>query len=587
MHWPFIEKWWHLFCWFEWSSIFNDRCILLTFFIQANCSMIDDLWYKNAIIYSLDIETFMDSNGDGCGDFEGLCARLDYLNALGVDTLWLAPFQVSPNKDNGYDVKDYYGVDPRYGSGGDFVSFMHKAKHLGMKVIIDLVVNHTSNEHPWFKNACTGEDAKYRQWYVWSDKRPPDWDKGMVFPGVQKETWTLDRKSKCYYFHRFYDFQPDLNMDNQEVRKEVQKIMGYWLQLGVDGFRVDAVPFIIETTEPGQEQHKMHFEYLKDMRRFLQWRSGDAVLLGEANVLPKDSWDYFGREGQGIHMMFNFFVNQHVFYTLATGDTRPLVKALEQTRNEFETGQWAQFLRNHDELDLGRLKEEQRQEVFNRFGPEKNMQLYNRGIRRRLAPMLGNRHQIELAYSLLFSLPGTPVIRYGDELGMGEDLSLDERNAVRTPMQWSAEENAGFSSANKLVRPVISEGLYSYDEVNVENQFRDPDSLLNWMTSLIRLRKECTEIGLGSWEIIDSGYKEVLIMCYTFNNNSLIIFHNFDERPREIILNKKQVQEEKLVDLMKNMQSLADEHGKHRIVLEAYGYRWFQAGDLSKSFLHR
>jgi maltose alpha-D-glucosyltransferase/alpha-amylase len=254
--------------------------------------MIEDLWYKNAVIYSLDLDTFMDANGDGTGDFEGLCGRLDYLNALGVDTLWLAPFQVSPNKDNGYDIEDYYGVSQRCGSSGDFVAFIHKAKHLGMKVIIDLVVNHTSNQNPWFKNACGGKNAKYRDWYVWSNKRPPDWDKGMVFPGVQKETWTLDKKSKSYYFHRFYDFQPDLNMDNPEVRKEVQKIMGYWLQMGVDGFRVDAVPFIIETTTPGKKEHKLHFEYLKEMRRFLQWRSGDAILLGEANVLPKDSWDY-------------------------------------------------------------------------------------------------------------------------------------------------------------------------------------------------------------------------------------------------------------------------------------------------------
>jgi maltose alpha-D-glucosyltransferase/alpha-amylase len=549
--------------------------------------MIEDLWYKNAVIYSLDLETFMDANGDGTGDFEGLCARLDYLNALGVDTLWLAPFQPTPNKDNGYDISDYYGVDQRHGSGGDFVSFIHRAKQLGIRVIIDLVVNHSSDEHPWFQDSRSNKEAKFRNWYVWSDKRPRYWNKGMVFPGVQKSTWTLDRKTKCYYFHRFYDFQPDLNTDNPEVRKEIQKIMGYWLQLGVDGFRVDAVPFILESPSPDKENSKLHFEYLKEMRRFLQWRSGDAILLGEANVLPKDSWDYFGKEGDGIHMMFNFFVNQHVFYALATADTGPLIEALEQTRNTFETSQWAQFLRNHDELDLGRLTDEQRQAVFDRFGPEKNMQLYERGIRRRLAPMLGNRHQIELAYSLMFSLPGTPVIRYGDEIGMGDNLDLKERDAVRTPMQWSAEEHAGFSGAERLVHPVISDGLYAYTQVNVENQRRDPDSLLNWMTSLIRLRKECTEIGLGTWKILPSGYKQVLVMCYTYSRNSILVFHNFDERPHEVILSKKQVGEEKLVDLMKNTQSLADENGKHTIVLEAYGYRWFQAGDLSKAFIHR
>jgi maltose alpha-D-glucosyltransferase/alpha-amylase len=548
--------------------------------------MLGELWYKNAVIYSLDLETFMDANGDGVGDFEGLSARLDYLNALGVDTIWLAPFQPSPNRDNGYDVSDYYGVDPSYGSNGEFVAFIHKAKQMGMKVIIDLVVNHTSDQHPWFKNACSSKDAKLRDWYVWSDKRPKDWNKGMVFPGVQKATWTLDKKSKCYYFHRFYDFQPDLNMDNPEVRKEIQRIMGYWLQLGINGFRVDAVPFIIETTKPGKEQHKMHFEYLQEMRRFLQWRSGDAILLGEANVVPKESWDYFGGNSEGIHMMFDFFVNQHVFYTLATADTEPLIKALEQTRNKFETSQWAQFLRNHDELDLGRLTEKQRQKVFERFGPSKNMQLYNRGIRRRLAPMLGNRNQLELAYSLLFSLPGTPVIRYGDEIGMGDELKLKERDAVRTPMQWSSEENAGFSSADRLVRPVISHGLYDYKFVNVENQRRDPDSLLNWMTSLIRLRKECTEIGFGEWSIIPSGCREVLVMRYTFNKNSLVIFHNFDEKSHEVILTGKQVGGAKLVDLMKNTKSIVEGNGHHKIVLEAFGYRWFQVGDLSQAFIN-
>lgn len=547
--------------------------------------MIEDLWYKNAVIYSLDLETFMDANGDGTGDFEGLCARLDYLNALGIDTIWLAPFQPTPNRDNGYDIADFYGVDPRHGSSGDFVSFMHRARQLGMKVIIDLVVNHTSDEHPWFQDSRSAREARLRNWYVWEDKRPSNWNKGMVFPGVQKSTWTLDKTTKSYYFHRFYDFQPDLNTDNPEVRKEIQKIMGYWLQLGVNGFRVDAVPFILESPFAGTKKPKMHFEYLNEMRRFLQWRSGDAILLGEANVLPKDTWNYFGETGDGIHMMFNFFVNQHLFYALATGDSEPLIDSLEKTRNTQETSQWALFLRNHDELDLGRLTDEQRQQVFNRFGPDKEMQLYDRGIRRRLAPMLGNRQQIELAYSLMFSLPGTPVIRYGDEIGMGDNLTLKERDAVRTPMQWSAEENAGFSSAKRLVQPVIKDGTYAYTHVNVEDQRRDPHSLLNWMTALIRLRKECTEIGLGTWRIIPSGFRQVLVMCYTLNRNSLIIFHNFDEKPHEVVLTVKQAGDKKLVDLMKNVESIAGEDGRHTIVLEAYGYRWFQAGDLSQAFM--
>jgi maltose alpha-D-glucosyltransferase/alpha-amylase len=548
--------------------------------------MIEDLWYKNAVIYSLDLETFMDLNGDGVGDFDGLSRRLDYLHAMGVDTVWLAPFQPSPNRDNGYDIKDYYGVDMRHGSSGDFVEFMHQAKKRGIKVIIDLVVNHTSDEHPWFQDARSNKDAKYRDWYVWSEKKPSDWNEGMVFPGVQEATWTYDKKARSYYFHRFFNFQPDLNLDNAEVRAEIRRIMGYWLELGVAGFRVDAVPFILETPAPGKTEPIMRFEYLREMRRFLQWRRGDAILLGEANVLPEENQKYFGKDGDGIHLMFNFFVNQHVFYTLATADVKPLISALEATRELFPLAQWAQFLRNHDELDLGRLTEDQRQKVFARFGPEKNMQLYDRGIRRRLSPMLGNRPQTELAYSLMFSLPGTPVIRYGDEIGMGDNLNLKERNAGRTPMQWSDDPQAGFSEGEEPVHPLIDEGPYAYKHVNVEAQRRAPDSLLNWMTALIRLRKECPEIGWGEWQILDAGRPQVLCMCYNWKGSTLVVLHNFDERAHEVVLELKHKKGDKLVDLMVNYKSIADEKGIHRITLDAYGYRWFRASDISH-LLHR
>ncbi|MCF2488936.1 alpha-amylase family protein [Dyadobacter sp. CY347] len=540
--------------------------------------MLEDLWYKNAVIYSLDLETFMDANSDGTGDFEGLCNRLDYLHALGLDTIWLAPFQPTPNRDNGYDISDFYGVDPRHGSSGDFVSFIHKARKLGIKVIIDLVVNHTSDEHRWFKEARSSKDNPKKDWYVWSAKRPADWNKGMVFPGVQKATWTKDKESKEYYFHRFYEFQPDLNTDNPEVRDEINKIMGYWLELGIAGFRVDAVPFILESsTSKKTGEPELHFEYLKEMRKFLQWRKGDAVLLGEANVLPNESKKYFGEDGDGIHLMFNFFVNQYTFYALATADTRPLIKALEATRDIPGTSQWAHFLRNHDELDLGRLTEEERQTVFERFGPEKHMQLYERGIRRRLSPMLGSRQQTELAYSLMFSLPGTPVIRYGDEIGMGDNLELEERDAVRTPMQWTGEKQGGFSKAETLIHPVVDEGYYAYDHVNVEDQRREPGSLLNWMTSLIRMRKECPEIGYGNWEIMDTGQHQILGMRYTWKNRILLIWHNFEEKSLELVVPEKTAGARRIADLMSNIESVTDEKGRHTITLEAYGYRWFRA----------
>jgi maltose alpha-D-glucosyltransferase/alpha-amylase len=541
--------------------------------------MTEDLWYKNAIIYSLDLETFMDMNGDGNGDFEGLCDRLDYLHTLGINTIWLAPFQSTPNKDNGYDIKDYYSVDARHGTNGSFVDFMHQAERRGIRVIIDLVVNHTSDQHPWFQSARKDKNSPYRDWYVWSEKKPETWNEGMVFPGVQKSTWTYDKEAGAWYHHRFYQHQPDLNTDNPDVRKEIERIMGYWLQLGVAGFRVDAVPFMIETinTEKGKKP-KMHFDYLQDIRRFLQWRSRDAILLGEANVLPKESIKYFGDEGEGIHMMFNFLVNQHLFYALATADTAPLIKALEDTRQEFPTSQWAQFLRNHDELDLGRLTNEQRQTVFARFGPEEHMQLYGRGLRRRLNPMLGNRQQIELAYSVMFSLPGTPVIRYGDEIGMGDDLSLNERDAVRTPMHWSGNRQAGFSKAKKLVHPVIESGPFSYKHVNVSDQRRTDGSLLIWMMKMIQLRKECPEIGTGDWQILQTDHSEVLTMLYTRNDKALIVVHNFDDKPHEVTLTLKDLNDPQLTDLLDHHESFPKEGKKHRVTLEAYGYRWLRVG---------
>jgi maltose alpha-D-glucosyltransferase/alpha-amylase len=548
--------------------------------------MIEDLWYKNDVIYSLDLETFMDGNSDGVGDFAGLISRLDYLDALGVGVIWLAPFQPSPNRDNGYDIIDYFGVDPRHGSSGEFVEFMHHAKKRGMRVILDLVVNHSSDEHQWFKAARRDKASPYRDWYIWSKSRPADWNKGMVFPGVQKAVWTRDPISREYYHHRFYEFQPDLNIDNPAVREEIRRIMGYWLQLGVDGFRVDAVPFILERSPLLRAGPKLRFEYLKEMRKYLQWRTADAVLLGEANVMPAQNVHYFGDDGNGIHMMFNFFVNQHLFYALASADTRPLQTALEQTKDIPQTAQWANFLRNHDELDIDRLKPAQRDAVFARFGPSKNMQLYGRGIRRRLASMLGDRRHIELANSLMFSLPGTPVIRYGDEIGMGENLALKERDAVRTPMQWSNERHAGFSTARRLTHPVIRDGVFGYRQVNVEDQRRDPGSLLNWMTRLIRARKECREIGWGDWELVSTGSPQVLGMCYAWRGRRVLVLHNFSPQPREILIRLSGSDSAVLADVIGMDDSRVGADGQHRILLPEYGYRWFRVGGLNYALQH-
>src|ERR687884_549133 len=497
--------------------------------------MINDLWYKNAVIYCLSVGSYMDANGDGIGDFQGLMRRLDYLHGLGVTAIWLMPFQASPCRDDGYDVADYYSVDPRYGTLGDFVEFTHGAKQRGIRVLIDLVVNHTSDEHPWFKAARKDPNSPYRDWYVWSKKKPPNANEGMVFPGVQKTTWTWDETAKAYYFHRFYDFQPDLNTANPAVQAEILKIMGFWIQLGVSGFRMDAVPFIIGTKGAGVTKPAEQYDMLRSFREFLQWRQGDAIVLAEANVLPETDMEYFGDDGDRMHMMFNFQVNQHLFYALASADTRPLVKAMKATKPRPATAQWGLFLRNHDELDLGRLSDEQRQVVFDAFGPDPGMQLYERGIRRRLAPMLeGDRRRLELAYSLMFTLPGTPVIRYGDELGMGDDLSLPERNCARTPMQWSTEPHGGFTKSDKPMLPVIDKGPYAYEHVNAAIQRRDTNSMLNWTERIIRMRKEVPEVGWGDFAVIPTRNPAILIMRYDWRNNSVLFLHNLRAEPCEV-----------------------------------------------------
>ena len=545
--------------------------------------MINDLWYKNSVVYCLSVESYMDSDGDGVGDFAGLMRRLDYIHGLGVTAVWLMPFQASPGRDDGYDVSNYYEVDPRYGTLGDFVEFTHAAKQRGIRVLIDLVVNHTSDQHRWFQEARRDPKSRYRDWYVWSKKKPPDANKGMVFPGVQKSTWSYDSVAKAWYFHRFYDFQPDLNTSNPHVQAEILKIMGFWIQLGVSGFRMDAVPFVISTKGAGVRRPVQQYDMLRQMREFLQWRQGDSIVLAEANVLPETDMQYFGRDGDRMHMMFNFQANQNLFYALAAADVRPLQKALKATKPRPATAQWGLFLRNHDELDLGRLTKPQQQAVFDAFGPEKRMQLYDRGIRRRLAPMLaGDRRRIELAYSLMFTLPGTPVLRYGDEIGMGDDLSLPERNCARTPMQWSTEPHAGFTKSDQPVLPLVSGGPFGFEHVNAAQQRRDPNSLLNWTERIIRMRKEVPEIGWGDFSFVATRDPAVLAMRYHWRNNSVLFVHNLAATPREVKFRVEADGEEgkRLINLLTEDHSVANENGQHCLMLDAYAYRWFRVGGL-------
>jgi len=544
--------------------------------------VINDLWYKNAIVYSLSVGSYLDANGDGVGDFAGLMLRLDYLQGLGVTTIWLTPFQPSPQRDDGYDVADYYSVDSRYGTLGDFVEFAQGCSQRGIRLIIDLVVNHTSNEHPWFKAARSDPHSPFRDWYVWADHEPADAQSGIVFPGVQQSTWTFDETAGAWYFHRFYDFQPDLNTANPRVQEEILKIMGFWIALGASGFRMDAVPFVIAVKGAGVTQPVEQYDMLRTFREFLQWRRGEAIILAEANVLPDSDLEYFGAAGERLQMMFNFEVNQTLFYALATADAGPLLDALAATKPRPASAQWGLFLRNHDELDLGRLTEQQRQAVFAAFGPEPSMQLYGRGIRRRLAPMLNDdRRFMELAYSLVLTLPGTPVLLYGDEIGMGDDLTLPERNCARTPMQWSAEPHGGFTKSDTPVLPVISNGPYGFEHVNAAAQRRDPNSLLNWLERMIRMRKEVPEIGWGDFSVLPTGETGVLALKYVWRNNSVVFVHNLDAAPRETrFTTGVKGDAGQLVNLLSNDHSRADSDGRHTIALEPYGYRWFRLGGL-------
>jgi len=541
-----------------------------------------DRWYEKAVIYCLDIDTFADSDGDGVGDIRGLIGRLDYLARLGITCIWLNPIHPSPDRDDGYDVADFYNVDPRFGTLGDFAEMLHQAESLGIRVIIDLVVNHTSDQHPWFQSARSSPDSPYREWYVWSETAPPDRHQGMVFPGEQNETWSYDRTAKQWYYHRFYKFQPDLNIKNPQVREEIKKICAFWLQLGVSGFRMDAVPFIIEETEPGNANPPKDLNYLTELRQHIQWRKGDAVLLAEANVEPDELKHFFGDTGGSsnrIHMLFDFMLNGRLMLALARRDPESIIDALRDTPALPVGGQWATFLRNHDEVDLSRLTAEQRAEVFAQFGPDEDMQLYGRGIRRRLAPMLGgNRKRLELAYALQFSLRGTPVIRYGEEIGMGDDLSLKGRDSIRTPMQWSLLENAGFSTAapDKLTRPVVSTGEFSYDKINVTRQRHDPMSLLSWFERMIRTLREAPEVGSGTCTHVDIPAPHGLLIHRADDVTGTMLFlHNLSDQDGTVDLSSVAGEAEYPNDVLADRE-YGDLEKFEAVAVGGYGYRWIR-----------
>lgn len=540
-----------------------------------------DAWWKNAFFYCLDVETFQDGNGDGIGDFAGLIQRIDYLAGLGVTCLWLMPFHPSPNRDDGYDVTDYYAVDPRLGSLGDFVEFVRTAQDRGMRVIIDLVVNHTSREHPWFRSARSDPESPYRDWYVWRDEIPEHGPDGLVFPDQEDSNWEWDEVARKYYLHRFYKHQPDLNIANPRVRDEIRKIAGFWLQLGVSGFRVDAVPFLLEVQgASGREDFAPH-DWLRELRAFLGRRRGDAMLMGEVNLEPEQVRRFFGGErGDELHMCLNFNLNQAMALAMAREDAGALIHGLRALPSLPSDGQWANFVRNHDEWTLDKLTEAERQELFRAFGPKEEMQLFGRGLRRRLPTMLdGDQARIRMVYSLMFALPGAPVLFYGEEIGMAENLAIPGRMSVRAPMQWSDEHNGGFSTApsERLRRPVVEGRKWGPATISVAAQKRDGDSLLSWMERLIRCRREAPEIACGTWSQVPVREAAVFALRYDWGARTVIVIHNLAGAPCSASF---QVEEgadwSGLIDLLGRGAFALRKDGTVTAELEPYDCRWFR-----------
>ncbi|MFC4119109.1 alpha-amylase family protein [Nonomuraea zeae] len=531
-----------------------------------------DVWYKNAVVYCLDVETFKDGNGDGVGDFRGLTQEIDYLAGLGVTCLWLMPFFPTPNKDDGYDITDFYSIDPRLGTLGDFVEFMRTASDRGLRVIADLVVNHTSDQHPWFKESRSGRDSPRRDWYVWSDTPEPDDPKQVVFPDKEDSVWEYDEGSGQYYLHSFYRHQPDLNVGNPEVRDEIARILGFWMELGLSGFRVDAVPFLIENVNP---QLANPHEFLADLRAFMTRRKGGSILLGEVNLPYKDLVRYFGDGlGDQITMCFDFIGMQRAWLSMARSDAGPLASALRERPEPPKDCQWAMFLRNHDELTLDKLTKAEQKEIFAAFGPSKDMQIYDRGLRRRLPSMLGgDLRRIKMAYSLLFSLPGTPVIFYGEEIGMGENLDEEGRMAVRIPMQWS--KDGGFSQAEPVRE--VPEGSFAPDRVNVADQKRDTSSLLRWFQLLIERYRECPELAWGEYTVLDTGHPAVIAHRSDADGATVVVAHNLCDTAQDVELKLAGLERYRLTDLLVDGTVDVSADGVVQLPMGPHGCRWLRA----------
>jgi len=503
------------------------------------------LWYRDAIFYEIPAKSFYDSNNDGIGDFKGLTQKLDYLAWLGIDCVWLLPFYKSPMRDDGYDISDYYSIQPEYGTLDDFDEFVEQAHRRGIRVIADLVLNHVSDQHPWFQEARNPNSPKH-DWFVWSDTDKKYSQARIIFVDTEKSNWTWDPIAKQYYWHRFYSHQPDLNYDNPEVREEMKNVVRFWLKRGLDGFRCDAVPFLFEREGTNCESLPETHAYFRELRSMVDKEFPGTILLAEANQWPTEAKAYFGNGNDEFHMAFNFPLMPRMFIAIAKEDRTPIVDIIKQVIPIPENCDWGTFLRNHDELTLEMVTDEERDVMYHEYVKHPKMRL-NLGIRRRLSPLVDDdQNTIRLLHALLFSLPGSPFLYYGDEIAMGDNIYLGDRNGVRTPMQWSPDRNAGFSKCDpeQLYAPVITNPIYHYESRNVETQSRLSSSLLNWLREIIRVRKKYSDVlGRGEIRFIDHPNLKVFAFIRSYKGKSMLCVNNLSKKPTAVELDLREYAE--------------------------------------------
>jgi maltose alpha-D-glucosyltransferase/alpha-amylase len=535
----------------------------------------DTTWYKDAVFYELYVRAFHDGKGDGHGDFKGLIQKLDHLQELGVDCIWLLPIYPSPLRDDGYDVADFYGIHSDYGTLEDFKAMLDEAHKRGLRVITDLILNHTSDQHPWFKEARTSRHSSRRDYYVWSDTDQKYRDARIIFIDTESSNWEFDSQTGQYYWHRFFSYQPDLNYDNPEVQQAMLDVVRFWLDLGVDGFRADAVPYLFEREGTSCENLPETHAYLKQLRAFMDADYPGRILLSEANQWPEDTRPYFG-EGDEFQMAFHFPVMPRVFMSLAQGDRQPILDILARTPPIPESCQWCTFLRCHDELTLEMVTEEERAFLWDFYAPEPRMRL-NLGIRRRLAPLLDNDHRrIELANSILFSLPGSPIIYYGDEIGMGDNIWLEDRDGLRTPMQWSDDKNAGFSIAppSRLYSSLIEDEMFGYRKVNVRAQQRDPSSLFHTMRKMISARKKHKSFGRGDCQFLHPDNTAVLAYIRQHDDEAILVVNNLSSSPQSVALELAPLSGFSPKDILSGSSFPPVADKPYVLVLDPYQYLW-------------